>query len=496
MSFGACAPSADACLAELSPRAVPKKRSLKCEGNSSTTAPLRALALESNENDLPPRKAARVGQLHEGSPLSSTHAGSSSTVSLSESQSSEEDAGMAIRQNSDSHEHCNLTSAVEMAMHLYREAWIFFATERDVGNADEGKRDNRAAQISEAWAAEHYERMKSALMTLLPWLGPLESESNYSAVSFAGQTPPRKPSKAQEVTTDPESLHETDLKEHLEWLRQEPRGRAWEAFCALMAAVSTRKEKCWLEAYETITELEEELVSRQKCKSKKSAHRKQAIRTILENACSSGCGFFAHYLVRDADLRVSFARCQSGLTPASLVITARLPLWEALASLDGNGPLRGEAASKEWCSAAGRQFAFQDANLGVDETSIACRVAAANLVPDARLRDLLRSRKPAVVLEVVAALAPRELAKKEGLGEIVKAELARVMREAKRRGEAVVFCLGSDSPHKLAEKVYMRKPVSDYGLRCGYLRWRPSANSPWSRERAWSHRICLGLQLP
>jgi len=172
-------------------------------------------------------------------------------------------------------------------------------------------------------------------------------------------------------------------------------------------------------------------------------------------------------------------------------------LFEALESLDYNGPLVGEAKSREWCSMAGRQFAFQGARFGVPgRLGSRAREEVKTIQADAKLRDLLRSRKKVVVLEVVAALAPRQVAKKQGLGEIVKAEIAKVMREAKSRGEAVVFCLGSDSPLTLAEKVYLRQPIGDYGLRCGYLRWRESAGVPWGREKEWDNRVCLCLQMP
>jgi len=183
-------------------------------------------------------------------------------------------------------------------------------------------------------------------------------------------------------------------------------------------------------------------------------------------------------------------------TPAALVITNRLPLWDALKALDGDNPVVGEAKSREWCLKAGRQFAFQEAKLGISEKSRKYRAAASTLKSDPELRALLRSKKPVVCLEVVAALAPRDVARNEGLSLIVKAELTRVMREAKSRGEAVVFCLGGDSPHTLAEKVYLRKPISDHGLRCGYLRWRASAGVPWAREEQWDERTCLCLQMP
>jgi len=287
----------------------------------------------------------------------------------------------------------------------------------------------------------------------------------------------------------------------LEWLRTEPRGRAWEACCAVMAALSTRAEKSWLEAHDTCSNMEAYLATLPGCRAKKSEKRKLEIRKFLEREAASCRGFFAHYMVSPTtNLRVAFAPGVPRSLPASLVITNRLPLWDALVSLDGDFPLKGEAKSRAWCMAAGRQFAFQLANIGIPEKpariSRKARAKGSALQPDAKLRELLRSRKPVVQLEVVAALAPRDVSKEHGLGKIVKDELAAVMREAKKRGEAVIFCLGSDSPHILAEKVYLRKPIDEHGLRCGYLRWRASADVPWARETEWSDRTTLCLQMP
>lgn len=73
---------------------------------------------------------------------------------------------------------------------------------------------------------------------------------------------------------------------------------------------------------------------------------------------------------------------------------------------------------------------------------------------------------------------------------------AKLMRDCQRRGEVVVFTLGSDSPLDLFKKVYNRPPISSYGLRCGYIRWRASADEPWAREAKWADRCCMCIQLP
>jgi len=337
------------------------------------------------------------------------------------------------------------------------------------------------------------------LMNLLPWLGPMQRDPhgiNYEVVEFSGGQPPRGLKKCKDDDEEADGV-----KAQLEWLRSEPRGRAWEACCAVMAALSTRAEKSWLEANDTCSNLEAMLSDLPGCKSKKSVQRKQEICKFIEKEGSSCRGFFAHYMVcPTTTLRVAFTLNVPRPLPAALVITNRLPLWDALVSLDGDNPFQGDARERSWCLAAGRQFAFQLANIGIPEkpasVSRKARASAATLQADNKLRDLLRSRKPVIQLEVIAALAPRDVCKSEGLSAIVKAELATITREAKRRGEAVVFCLGSDSPHILAEKVYLRQPISDHGLQCGYLRWRASAEVPWAKETEWSDRTTLCLQMP
>eukprot|EP00928_Gymnodinium_smaydae_P016341 TRINITY_DN1610_c0_g2_i1.p1 TRINITY_DN1610_c0_g2~~TRINITY_DN1610_c0_g2_i1.p1 ORF type:complete len:515 (-),score=101.99 TRINITY_DN1610_c0_g2_i1:56-1441(-) len=460
--------------------------------------------LEGDACDLIAQKVARLESaclIGNESPSESTFADSLSAYS-SDSPSGEEEASFSQdapttlrRQLSHKTEYSGLDSAVEAARRIYRETWIEHSIERDAGKADRLKREDRADKFSERRAAEKYTEMRGALVDLLPFMGTPRAaeEGNYDVVDFQGRKPPRRLRKR--TGKEDEAIL---LKAQLEHLRSEPAFRAWEASAAVMAAVSTRKEKCWLDAHDTFDALETMLPTYPSCKSRGSAQRKQVIRQILEEKSSGGNGFFANYLVHDnATLRVALARDEEGSsTPAALVVTARMPLFDALRSMDDKGPLRGDAADRKWCRQKGRQFAFQVANLNEEEDTRNARAPAAKLRPDAVLRDLLRSRKPVVLLEVVAALAPRDMCKEKGYSEIVKAELARVTREAKSRGEAVVFCLGSDSPHKLAEKVYLRQPIGKYGLQCGYMRWRASEGLPWARERVWDERITLCLQMP
>jgi len=267
-----------------------------------------------------------------------------------------------------------------------------------------------------------------------------------------------------------------------------------------MATVSGRKEKSFLELFSTLDDLESELERHPGCRSKKSARRHEQIREFIRKEAAFGNGYFAHYIVHPhATVRIGFA---PGPTPASLVIVQRVPLFEAIGNEnddEGDAPLCGAAKHWKWCIQPGRQFALQDAVFGVPDKSWNVRNSRKHvdeLEPEPAILELLLSKKPVVYLEVCASLAPKDVAKAEGHTAIVKAELAYVMREAKSRGEAVVMMMGSDSPHKLAEKVYMRKPIGDYGLRCGYLRWRASAKEPWAREVKWDDRTCLCLQLP
>jgi hypothetical protein len=238
-----------------------------------------------------------------------------------------------------------------------------------------------------------------------------------------------------------------------------------------------------------------------KVQSKNSAQRKEQIQLWLEKQYYQGYGFFAHHLVKSyATIRVAFKPSVPAPLAVSVIVTERISLFDALGSPDtGDGSFIGAAKSYGWCNQEGTQFAFQEAKLGIPEDSEDnknLRMPTEELQASQELRELLLSKKPIVYLEVIAALAPREVAKNEGLSAIVIAELTKLMRDAKSRGEAVLFCLGSDTPHKLAEKVYLRKPIGDYGLRCGYFRWRTSSDLPWAREAPWQNRPCHCFQMP
>jgi hypothetical protein len=392
--------------------------------------------------------------------------------------------------------------AVEVALSMFKEAWVAFAIDRDASTAaDRETREDLASAKREAALDKDYGKVKAALLNLLPWLGRLKPSASkgcdYHIVEFNGLSPP--PHVEESIR---HLKMDKLLGARLAHLRKRDRFCVMEAFCALLAIISARKERHWLEPFGCAEDIEWRVKKKPGCKSKKSARRRDAVRAYIENECKKSSGYFATYLCQSiATIRTTFALRSNALVPASLIICERLTLHDAVGNVhgdDGDAPLFAEARSLEWCTKPGTQFAFQLANLDEEEdpSNRNYRVPVADLQPDSKLRDLLLSRRPVVYLQVVAALAPRDVAKKQGLSEIVKAELTKLMRDAKRRGEAVVMAMGSDKPHTLAQKVYIRKPISDYGLRCGYLRWRASADVPWRRERQYDDRTCLCLQMP
>lgn len=408
-----------------------------------------------------------------------------------------------------------LNRAVDMAMKIFKDVWLEFVFEYDRGNADGDERDERADTYLETVVAEKYDELRAIMINLLPWVPPLRPNAtgDYSVLEFDGYQPPPHLRKgavnwrllaAQSPNGEP--AMEKVLGASLACWRRDPKFRALEAFCAMTAILSNRKEKSFLEAFATRAELDLAMKKLQKTgvkvQSKTSARRKHEIRVWLEtqqHPC--GFGYFAHFLVKShASMRVAFKSGVPASIPVSVIAVERITLFDSLASDDtGDGSFVGAAKSFEWCSQEGTQFAFQAGMLGVQDRDLESRKireAPEALQPNPELRALLLSRKPIVCLEVVAALAPRDVARSEGLSAIVVAELAQLMRDAKNRGEAVMFCLGSDAPHTLAEKVYLRKPIGDHGLTCGYFRWRKSADLPWAREAHWSDRPCHCLQMP
>ncbi|CAE7445704.1 unnamed protein product [Symbiodinium natans] len=116
----------------------------------------------------------------------------------------------------------------------------------------------------------------------------------------------------------------------------------------------------------------------------------------------------------------------------------------------------------------------------------------------ARLRELMESKAPVVVLDVYCALAPKDRAKRHNLGPVVKAELSSLLRRSREKGQAVLFLVGGEHPAELAQKVYLQPQFTSIGgLMCGYLRWKPNATAPWEPPKLQGQRrVIFGLQLP
>lgn len=401
---------------------------------------------------------------------------------------------------------------------IFRDIWIAFAIERDSTKGDEVAKSEAACKMAEKMATERYEELKEALLALLPWVGepkparPTAEGRNYNVIEYEGKTLPKhltapnmKDKKGTEVGAD------ILQKAQLEWFRPHgEREQAWESLTEAMSAIACRSEMSWLEGITIASEIQQKLKKVKGCKKRGSEARNEWIRQYIIKQEQFGCGnFLSHLMHHGETVRVSLVPGIAKPIPATAVITCREPLWDALLREDDEGPIRfpgmhpdtnkmwTQKQKTEWLRQPGRQFAFQLANLDGDaEDPHDNRKPARDLNPDAQLRNLLRSRKPVIHLEVVAALAPRDVMKKEGLSEIVKSELHAVMRTAKDRGEAVIFCLGSSNPHVLAKKVYLRPPIGDCGLKCGYIRWKNSPDEPWHRERCWDMRMCFCLQMP
>lgn len=369
-----------------------------------------------------------------------------------------------------------LEQAVEAAMQAFREAFAAYASEKAA------RGDDKASASAERWAAEKYDSLKVAMLDLLPFVGTLEGveEGNYDVLSFHGH------------------------KETLEVAQrgsEAGRARAQEALCAVMAVAASREVKVWLEHKDM--ESEPSNARRRvapQCKTKGSAKTKAASQDFLHRLVDERAGAFSASLTDPRSFhRVTFARRPDGIVPATFLTTRRLPLWDALETMGPNGVLKGAASRKAWCAASGREFAFQDLSFRhANATRKQNRyLAARNLRPDKQLRSLLRSKQPVIILDVLTALAPCDVCKQQGLSEIVRAELVALLRKAKANGEAVVINLGSsESAHKLAESVYLRSPIADYGMRCGCLRWRQSADVPWSRDIKGDEGMTLCLQMP
>jgi len=327
---------------------------------------------------------------------------------------------------------------------------------------------------------EFYDKLCCAFMSLLPWTSHeqppngMVGKREYDVIQFHGCEVPRRVLR---------SLSETSTEDELEYARQRaPQGGARDALCAVMAALASRKEKCWLEA------LDSEYTFNERRKEKPRERRSSTFCAVLEEMHSWRVrGTFAHALVRPKScFRVSIATDGSTPRPASLLLTYYMPIAEVFALMDDGGPIR--KSKSKWCH---RAYALQEIMKTGDG-----RKPAQDLCDEPVFRQLIRSKTPVVFLDSLASLAPRERAREHGLNEIVKAELMTLLQQSKALGQAVIFAVGGDHPHTLAQKVYMQAPFTDLGLRCGYLRWRDSIMQSWAPEKPKEGRVLIGLQLP
>jgi len=330
------------------------------------------------------------------------------------------------------------------------------------GKAEKGEdvEEGPARELAEEQVASVYERLCELVMRLTRWTEHEQSEGKasdgevYDVAQFQGISPEkRRNCKAASLSAKMQLARDTPGR----------RGRARDALCAVLATLASRREMVWLQAYDV----------------------EEPVR-----------GYFAPALVSPTSVfRWSLRRSPSSPgappRPASLLVTHHLPLMKALWKMDQCGPLPFEP--RTWCKEnRGSQFALQELASAEDGD----RQHVDDIRSDPRLHRLLRTKTPVVLLDAYVALAPRELSRQHGLGEIAREELRAVLRESKERGQAVVFQLGGEDPHLLAYKVYLKPFFMEWGLRCGYLRWRSSSKESWAKEKPYQGRAVLGLQLP
>jgi len=369
-----------------------------------------------------------------------------------------------------------MSDAVQVALGLFDEIWTdyMYNTLHYVGDKD-------ADELAENLVNEqYYDKLCSAFVGLLPWTSHEEApkgsagEREYDVIQFQGCEIPRQVKR---------SLSETSTEDELEYARKSaPGGGARDALCAVMAVLASRKEKVWLEALDSEYEFE------QRRKENPRERRSSTFCAVLEEMHSWRVrGYFAHALVRPKSLfRMSIATDGPTPRPASLLLTYFMPITEAFALMDDGGPIRKSKAT--WCR---RSYALQEIMKNGDG-----REPAEDLRAEPVLRQLIHSKTPVVFLDSLASLAPRERAREHGLSEILKTELLTLLQQSKALGQAVIFAVGGDHPHTLAQKVYLQAPFTDHGLRCGYLRWRESIMQSWAPEKPKDGRVLVGLQLP
>jgi len=381
-------------------------------------------------------------------------------------------------------EKVQLDASVKPALEIFDELWVKFVTNQEkVGGP-------KASEMAEQEVADlYYQKACDVCMSLVPWLaGRRTSEKTYDVIEFEGAalTLPKK-FKHADVEHFDDVEEKLIMEKKLGNFRESSHGRARDALMAILAVLGCRPEMAWLEAFDAADE----------CALRRAEYPKETkkvawAKTLDALTAINVRGYFADALVHRASvIRVAFTRGPTP-RPASFILTYLLPFKKALEKMDDDGPIVKQ--TRKHCR---RQYALQDIVHGEKEGTRTERVAAQTLQPDPRLQALMRSKEPVVMMDVVSALAPRGAARDHGLSKIVKAELCRLLAESKARGQTVLFLVGGEEPHLLAEKVYLKAPFTDGGLRCGYLRWRETANEAWAREKGhYDGRGCLGIQFP
>lgn len=221
-----------------------------------------------------------------------------------------------------------LDSCMKEARRLFMEHWIAFALERDAGNSCEVTKLDRASALGERMAAKKYEELKSLLLDLLPWVGPMKPAEptaqgrSYDVVEFEGMEAPRHIRELKK--RGKEASIEIKHKAQLEWMRTfGERVQAWEAFCSVLSISASRAEMSWTELFCIANEIEYKLKKVPGCTSKGSAKRKAWIRQFLLNQAQYGCGNFVGFMTHvGCTIRVAFVS-KPGVPrhiPASVVI--------------------------------------------------------------------------------------------------------------------------------------------------------------------------------
>lgn len=402
----------------------------------------------------------------------------------------------AIDQKSKLPELVDLDEAVKVAIGFYKELWTLQAIEEECGYPqDEDTREDRSGHACEEWAKENYEAIRAAANALLPWAGGLKPAgpgANYDVLQFKGVKPPGSKQKpfAKKETKD----EEQQIRDYRNSSKQ---ARSREALLSVCSALSCRREKLWSELSESDLV---DIVKKSGLRRVKSNKMLSMIKHFVKEEMEKGnwCCQFASALVRaESYIRIACGRGVDSPILASILIVHRMPLWNVFEKMEDDTPFCGAATRQAWWKHNGREVAFQELNFAAEEDDMRNeRVAASKLKPDAGLKKLLQSQTPVVYLDILAALSTREASKRYGLSDVVKGELAMLFKEAKAKKEAVIFVLGTDDPRKLAEKVYLRPPLSDCGLKCGFFRWRASADESWAREKEYSDRSTFMLQMP